>query len=412
MFAVDGSWGEPSQDVVATQGSAVAAQDDADIEMLLDKVDLLGVIPRLPKMAAAKTVSEPSGADIWCAPAAEGVELGYVSPWLAEWGSPRPEQFPSKVGGVPVWLEPEHLPSAESLRCGVCGKSMRYLLQLYCPRWPELQHAYHRSLMLFCCGGACLLESAGWKALRCNLEQDTRYYVIEDGAFTCPVASETTRTGSREGANALVSPKLVTPELSLSISLEGDWAATLAWWESETNSKAHAERLLQQYRQGQAGQTGTEGSVDAARTKRSEDQTLTLDQRVALATCEVGSSTASEGEDGEDVEDGFYGFQRRVGANPEQVLRYCHKANSAPLWLSAAGRPKSIPPCSRCGAARWFEFQVLPQLLLSLEQNEDPTVTDSLDWGTVAVYSCSASCAAPNGSASVYAEEFVWHQQV
>ena len=71
------------------------------------------------------------------------------------------------------------------------------------------------------------------------------------------------------------------------------------------------------------------------------------------------SSAASDatGDEGEDMEDGLYGFQRRVSANPEQVLRYCHNASSAPLWMGAAGRPKAIPPCARCGAPRWFEFQ-------------------------------------------------------
>ena len=161
------------------------------------------------------------------------------------------------------------------------------------------------------------------------------------------------------------------------------------------------------------------------------------------AASEAPSSAASDvtGGDGEDVEEGFDGFQRRVSANPEQVraarpgaarlaqratltwvccwqvLRYCHTATSVPLWLSTTGRPKAIPPCARCGAARWFEFQVLPQLLLALDQNEDPTTSDpsasdALDWGTVAVYSCSASCGAPSGASSAYTEEFVWHQQV
>jgi hypothetical protein len=61
---------------------------------------------------------------------------------------------------------------------------MRFLMQLYCPR-PEVPHAYHRSLMLFCCGGKCLRSQGGWRALRCNLPQDMPWYVEHpDGTWS------------------------------------------------------------------------------------------------------------------------------------------------------------------------------------------------------------------------------------
>lgn len=46
-----------------------------------------------------------------------------------------------------------------------------------------------------------------------------------------------------------------------------------------------------------------------------------------------------------------------------QVLRYDHTASSIPLWASACRRPSAVPPCPRCGSARWFEFQLLPQVV-------------------------------------------------
>ena len=51
--------------------------------------------------------------------------------------------------------------------------------------------------------------------------------------------------------------------------------------------------------------------------------------------------------------------------------------------------------------------QVLPQLLnwLGLD-DEDPS---SPDWGSIAVYTCSASCTLPTGG-SQYAREFVYVQ--
>jgi pre-rRNA-processing protein TSR4 len=53
----------------------------------------------------------------------------------------------------------------------------------------------------------------------------------------------------------------------------------------------------------------------------------------------------------------------------------------------------------------------MPQLLNHLDQDElDP---DSLDWGTLAVYTCPDSCnttRAQEQTGSAYVEEFVWVQ--
>ena len=38
--------------------------------------------------------------------------------------------FPSKVGGAPAWLDVEHVPTAEDLACGTCGRVLAFLLQV------------------------------------------------------------------------------------------------------------------------------------------------------------------------------------------------------------------------------------------------------------------------------------------
>jgi pre-rRNA-processing protein TSR4 len=48
----------------------------------------------------------------------------------------------------------------------------------------------------------------------------------------------------------------------------------------------------------------------------------------------------------------------------------------------------------------------MPQLLNHL--NQDELSQQALDWGTLVVYSCPASCVAPAGVG--YVEEFVWAQ--
>ena len=114
--------------------------------------------------------------------------------------------------------------------------------------------------------------------------------------------------------------------------------------------------------------------------------------------------------------------ERRTSANPEHALRYNRDPSSVPLWAGLKGQPPpgAPPPCARCGAARTFEFQLMPQLLCAIEDALPPrdaaaALSDEadLDFGVVAVYTCSASCTvAADGdpATSAYASEWCWHQ--
>ena len=52
-----------------------------------------------------------------------------------------------------------------------------------------------------------------------------------------------------------------------------------------------------------------------------------------------------------------------------------------------------------------FHQQVLPQLLNHLDVT---TLGQSIDWGTLLVYTCAESCEPPDGQA--YVDEFAWKQ--
>ena len=56
--------------------------------------------------------------------------------------------FPSKLGGLPAWLDPVHLPLPEQLVCAESGLRLRFLLQVYAAVNDE-PHAFHRALYLF-----------------------------------------------------------------------------------------------------------------------------------------------------------------------------------------------------------------------------------------------------------------------
>ncbi|NWQ67680.1 PDCD2 protein, partial [Neopipo cinnamomea] len=99
----------------------------------------------------------------------------------------------------------------------------------------------------------------------------------------------------------------------------------------------------------------------------------------------------------------FQMFKEKVAAEPEQIIRYC-RGGEDPIWVSGENRPeeKDIPNCL-CGAKRIFEFQIMPQLLNHLQVD---SLGESIDWGTLVVYTCAANC----GGANEYLEEFIWKQ--
>jgi hypothetical protein len=94
----------------------------------------------------------------------------------------------------------------------------------------------------------------------------------------------------------------------------------------------------------------------------------------------------------------------------------------APLWFLKEHQPPrgAVPPCSRCGAQRLFEFQLLPQALSYLLPGAKADVAATgpsglagvdLDFGTIAVYTCSRSCVGGAGDAAdAYAQEAAWVQ--
>jgi len=91
----------------------------------------------------------------------------------------RRHYFPSKVGGMPAWLNPRDLPPHASMVCKQCHKPMRFLLQIYAPVM-EKASAFHRTLYVFCCNTAtCLLKHNSIRVLRAQLPRENEFYSSE-----------------------------------------------------------------------------------------------------------------------------------------------------------------------------------------------------------------------------------------
>ncbi|XP_075720479.1 programmed cell death protein 2 isoform X2 [Rhinoderma darwinii] len=283
----------------------------------------------------------------------------------------RSPHFPSKVGGRPAWLGEVGVPGPENLQCGVCMKPLAFLLQVYAP----CTGSFHRTIFLFTCRDpVChrVAENRCYKVFRNQLPRKNDTYSYGPPPDSPPPHGEQHISFQLKCGLRLcrvcgcLGPKSCSRCHKVSYC---DRLHQLMDWKSQ-----HKELCGQEF----------ESSMD--------DLKLNEDELTALAKHENEEDKA------------FSRFKKQISIEPDQVLRYCK--GGEPLWISLQYVPaeNDILNCE-CGAKRAFEFQVMPQLLNHLKVD---SLQKSIDWGVLAVYTCSANCKAETR----YVQEFLWKQDV
>ncbi|XP_042987318.1 programmed cell death protein 2 [Carya illinoinensis] len=359
------------------------------------------------------------------------VILGFLEKPKNRWSLLR-QMFPSKAGGVPAWLDPVNLPSGKSCVCDICGEPLQFLLQVYAPI--EKEYAFHRSLFVFMCSSMnCLLRdqheqwkrhpekpSRSVKVFRCQLHQFNPFYSSE------PPQHDGTEKPSEAGA-ALC-------------SWCGTWKGDKLCSGCRTARYCSEKHQVMHWRSGHKTDCTRINSSSQSFDAPNKNETTSANfQKVASITLwpefemiienesefstemiEDNSSTnslISKGKidgamkslldtfEGDDEKKSWASFQECIAKAPEQVLRYCRDGSAKPLWPMSSGRPSKadIPNCKYCGGPLCFEFQILPQLLYYFGVKND---VDSLDWATLVIYTCEASCE----GCLAYKEEYTWVQ--
>ncbi|XVE90615.1 hypothetical protein DITRI_Ditri20bG0092000 [Diplodiscus trichospermus] len=363
----------------------------------------------------------------------EDVILGFVEKPKRSWSLLR-QHFPSKAGGVPAWLDPDNLPSGMSCVCDICGEPLQFVLQVYAPL-VEKDSTFHRTLFVFMCLSMnCLLrgqyeqskhlsdkQSRSVKVLRCQLPRANPFYSsnppkgkatdkpLTTGAplcnwcgtwkgdkfcSSCKAAGYCSqkhqimhwRSGHKVECQ-LLSP---SPQSSTSDACNGGIAqikmqkvASKSLWPEFEMKNEHESEYDEQM------------SLDDVRRYNSLVSWNGIDDMM---------KSVMDSFEGDGDQRSWASFEQRIARAPKQVLRYCRSATSKPLWPMLSGRPSKadIPRCRSCGGDLCFEFQILPQLLYYFGVKND---ADSLDWATMAVYTCKGSCEGVG-----YKEEFAWVQ--
>ncbi|XP_019405444.1 PREDICTED: programmed cell death protein 2 isoform X1 [Crocodylus porosus] len=360
------------------------------------------------------------------------VELGFVE--AAPGWRLRSAQFPSKVGGWPAWLGEAGLPGPAALSCGRCGQPCAFLLQLYAPLTGR-PDAFHRTLLLFCCRRPTCHRPAPapgpLRAFRNQLLRVNATYPPEPPLPPAPLPAGPPRL--RNGAALCRVCGCLAPKRCARCRAAHycgrahqklDWAAghrrCCGAAQSDTEIPDHGF-LFPEYEiviePEETESSDSEVEPDGNKAKPDDSPTDGDSQKdpkkheleAAGGVGEVFEPLDEEQLEAmakhETLEDKvFQKFKNRIAAEPEQIIRYCRGGEGGPIWVSGENIPeaKDIPNCL-CGAKRIFEFQVMPQLLNHLKVD---SLEESIDWGTLVVYTCAENCNQGGG----YIEEFVWKQ--
>ncbi|XP_029903183.1 programmed cell death protein 2 [Myripristis murdjan] len=350
--------------------------------------------------------------------AAAEVVLGFLEeaePWQLQ-----SSQFPSKVGGRPAWLSQRDLPSLPGLECDICRLPLAFLLQVYAPVSGQ-DRSFHRTLFVFCCKTPdCYTHnnSRCMKVFRSQLPRKNEFY-----SYNPPSEDEPPSDPEPDPSVLPVSgvklcwvcgcPGSKACSRCHTVTYCGKHHQALHWKHthkrecgSQASSTVTASPFLfpesELVTEPEEEDEEVEEEGGATEDKREEESAQRSPDcpslSEALAETDLEEMAMHETEDNKV----FQRFKKRIAPEPHQVLRYSR--GGSPLWVSSQHVPSDhdIPPCT-CGSKRTFEFQVMPQLLNSLCVDSTGT---SIDWGTLAIYTCAVSCNHDNH----YCPEFIWKQ--
>ncbi|KAM7481124.1 hypothetical protein LguiB_005707 [Lonicera macranthoides] len=322
------------------------------------------------------------------------------------------------------WIQQTYLQEGPCT-CDICGEPLQFLLQVYADL-SEKESTFHRTLFVFMCTSmVCLLQDQHEQWKRHPEQASRRFFVVNCLAPTLFTPSNTQDTMGPTNLLELELRFVVGVELGKeikSVVVAKEHAIAIHWCSSHKaecqkwrNSplvsdssfsngssvipKVASSTLWPQYEIKRADEHEPEFDTDMS------DDNGYANSLVPESRIDESVKSLLESFEGDDDKRSWASFQEQISKDPEQVLRYCRDAKAKPLWPMSSGRPSKtdIPKCSHCGSPQAFEFQIMPQLLYYFGVKNE---VDSLDWATIVVYTCKASC----DRSPAYKEEFVWVQ--
>ena len=333
--------------------------------------------------------------------------------------------FPSKVDGKPEWLDPSVNPK-QMVEANETKRAMDFLLQIYAANDVEDSlntNAFHRTIYVFTSiDGDKVFEKGKVRAVRSQLARENEFY----GTTPAP------RRGVRESDDLRVEEMIREFEMKKR-AIETKVKMTLSGFGNGSESKEEEEEMKTKTKNENENTVypefeivvEPESDADEASCSSMDSEGVVADtndddKKMSNANTNKKKMFQSIGDEAitetdlKEIASGVIDsdaqrlatFSVKLAKFPDQVLRYCPAQNAKAMWPSKSLAPddRNIPDCPRCRGKRRFEFQILPTIVSFIVPKESVELNDSsLDFGSIAVYTCSKSCALEGE----YAEEYV-----
>jgi len=296
------------------------------------------------------------------------------------------KNFPSKIGGLPVWLLPLSNNISETFFICSCGENLSFLLQLYCPL-EDKDNSFHRMIYVFFCQ-KCWKKKDLVKVLRINLPEKSSIYDGEEILNINKIINDETIKKVNE-----ILKKFILEEFFISTAPERKEASKLYLdfysnaEEKSINSSDGSNNNIQD--------KDMEEEIIFNNVKEEKEYDNMVQNYLKENPC-VNIEKIEEESDDEKENDKIIDssnsdiilslFTKVTNYDKKQIIRY-YRNNFYPLWFTQEKiLSTKKTKCRNCGNDIVFEFQIMPYLFI-----KEPKIAFN-DIGTIVIYTCKKCC--------------------
>ena len=295
------------------------------------------------------------------------------------------KNFPSKIGGLPVWLLPLSNNIDESFFICSCGDYLSFLLQLYSPL-EDKSNSFHRMIYIFFCQ-KCWKKRDLVKVLRINLPEKSSYYDGEEILDIKKIINDEKTQKINEKLK-----KFILEEYFISTAPEKKEASKLYlnfYANAEEKSITSSDSSNLQDKEGEE----EEIIFNNVKEEKEYDNMLKnyLKENPGVNIEKIEEESDEEKENDKIIDSSSNDiilslFTKVVNYDKKQVIRF-YRNNFYPLWFTQEKMLSTKKTkCLNCGGDIVFEFQIMPYLFLI-----EPKIALN-DIGTIVIYTCKNCC--------------------